>query len=68
MRTIISSRYQPSYRKSSHNNSNQSIHRRTPKYKKKIRFFDGYRCVHKLDFIDWILDLEEGFMNWEIYD
>ena len=32
------------------------INRRTPKYK-KTPFFD--REMHKLDFIDWLLDLEE---------
>ena len=36
-------------RKSSHNNNNQSIQRRTPNYKKNL-FLDGDMC--KLDFID----------------
>ena len=45
-------------RKSSHCNNDQYIHRRTPNYK-KIPFFDGDMC--KLDFIDWLLDLEEYF-------
>ena len=45
-------------RKSSHNNNDQYIQRRTPNYK-KISFFDGDMC--KLDFIDWLLDLEEYF-------
>ena len=37
----------------------------TPKYK-KLPFFDGE--MHKLDFIDWLLDLEEYFDYWEICD
>ena len=52
-------------RKSSHNNNDQSIQRRTPIYI-KISFFDGDTC--KLDFIDWLLDLEEYFTFWKIYD
>ena len=45
-------------RKSSHNNNDQYIHRHIPNYK-KIPFFDGDMC--KLDFINWLLDLEEYF-------
>ena len=45
-------------RKSSHNNMDQYIQKRTPNYK-KIPFFD--REMHKLDFIKWLLDLEEYF-------
>ena len=45
-------------RKSSHNNNDQYIQRRTSNYK-KISFFDGDMC--KLDYIDWFLDLEEYF-------
>ena len=52
-------------RKSSHNNNDQYIQRRTPNYK-KIPFFDGDMC--KLDFIDWVLDLEEYFNFWKICD
>jgi len=52
-------------RKSSHNNNDQSIQRRTPNYKKNS-FFSGDMC--KLDFIDWLLDLEEYFIFWKIYD
>lgn len=52
-------------RKLSHNNNDQYIHRRTPNYK-KILFFDGDMC--KLDFIDWLLDLEEYFNFWKICD
>ena len=33
---------------------------------KKISFFDGDMC--KLDFIDWLLDLEEYFNFWKICD
>ena len=44
-------------RKSSYNNNDQYIQRRTPN--KKIALFDGDMC--KLDFIDWLLDLEEYF-------
>ena len=50
-------------RKSSHNNNDQYIHWRTPNYE-KIPFFDGEMC--KLDFIDWLLDLEEYFNFWKI--
>ena len=52
-------------RKSSHNNNDQYIQRRTLNYK-KISFFDGDMC--KLDFIDWLLDLEEYFNFWKICD
>ena len=52
-------------RKSSHNNNDQYIQRRTPNYK-KIPFFDEDMC--KLDFIDWLLDLEEYFNFWKICD
>ena len=52
-------------RKSSHDNNDQSIQRRTPCYK-KISFFDGDMC--KLDFIDWLLYLEEYFNFWKICD
>ena len=52
-------------RKSSHNNNDQYIHIRTHNYK-KISFFDGDMC--KLDFIDWLLDLEEYFNFWKICD
>ena len=52
-------------RKSSHNNNDQYIQRRTHNYK-KISFFDGDIC--KLDFIDWLLDLEEYFNFWKICD
>ena len=50
-------------RKSDHNNNDQYIQRHTPSYK-KISFFDGNMC--KLDFINWILDLEEYFNFWKI--
>ena len=43
-------------RRSSHNNNDQYIQRRTPNYT-KIPFFDGDMC--KLGFIDWFLDLVE---------
>ena len=52
-------------RKSSHNNNDQYIQRRTPNYK-TIPFFDGDMC--NLDFIDWLLDLEEYFNYWKICD
>lgn len=52
-------------RKSSHNNNIQYIQRRTPNYK-KISFFDGDMC--RMDFIDWLLDLEEYFNFWKICD
>ena len=52
-------------KKSSHNNNDQYIQRRTPNYK-KIPFFDGDTC--KLDFIDWLLDFEEYFNFWKICD
>ena len=52
-------------RKSSHNNNDQYIQRHTPIYK-KISFFDGDMC--KLDFINWLLDLEEYFNFWKICD
>ena len=52
-------------KKSSHNNNDQYIQRHTPNYK-KIPFFDGDMC--KLDFIDWLLDLEEYFNFWKICD
>ena len=52
-------------RKSSHNNNDQYIQRHTPNYK-KISFFDGDMC--KLDFINWLLDLEEYFNFWKICD
>ena len=52
-------------RKSSHNNNDQYIQWRTPNYK-KIPFFDGDIC--KLDFINWLLDLEEYFNFWKICD
>ena len=52
-------------RKSSHNNNDQYIQRRTPNYK-KTPFFDGHMC--KLDFINWLLDLEEYFNFWKICD
>ena len=45
-------------RKSSHNNNDQYIQQHTLNYK-KIPFFDGDMC--KLDFIDWLLGLEEYF-------
>ena len=46
-------------------NNDQYIQRHTPTYM-KISFFDGDMC--KLDFIDWLLDLEEYFNFWKIYD
>ena len=49
-------------RKSSYNNNDQYIQRRTPN--KKIALFDGDMC--KLDFIDWLLHLEECFNFWKI--
>ena len=52
-------------RKSSHNNNDQYIQRCTPNYK-KVPFFDRDMC--KLDFIDWLLDLEEYFNFWKICD
>ena len=52
-------------RKSSHNNNDQYIQRRIPNYK-KIPFFDWDIC--KLDFIDWLLDLEEYFNFLKICD
>ena len=52
-------------RKSSHNNNDQYIQRRTPNYK-KISFSDCDMC--KLDFTDWLLDLEEYFNFWKICD
>ena len=52
-------------RKPSQNNNDQYIQRRIPTYK-KIPFFDGDMC--KLDFIDWLLDLEEYFNFWKICD
>ena len=52
-------------RKSSHSNNDQYIQRHTPNYK-KIPFFDGDMC--KLDFIDWLFDLEEYFKFWKICD
>ena len=52
-------------RKSSHNNNDQYIQQHTLNYK-KIPFFDGDMC--KLDFIDWLLDLEEYFNFWKICD
>ena len=52
-------------RKSSHNDNDQYIQRCTPNYK-KIPFFDGDMC--KLDFIDWLLDVEENFNFWKICD
>ena len=50
-------------RKPDHNNNDQYIQRHTPSYK-KISFFVGNMC--KLDFINWILDLEEHFNFWKI--
>ena len=44
--------------KSSHNNNDQYIQRHTSNYKKSP-FFDRDMC--KLDFIDWLFDLEEYF-------
>ncbi|XP_065629811.1 uncharacterized protein LOC112002211 [Quercus suber] len=52
-------------RKSSCNNNVRYIQRRTPSYK-KIPFFDGDMC--KMDFIDWLLDLEGYFNFWKICD
>ena len=51
----------PLARKSSQINTNRC----TPKYK-KIPFFDGEMC--KLDFIDWLLNLEEYFDYLKICD
>ena len=45
--------------------NDQYIQRCTPNYK-KISFFDGDMC--KLDFIDWLFDLEEYFKFWKICD
>ena len=45
--------------------NDQYIQRCTPNYK-KISFFDGDMC--KLDFIDWLLGLEEYFNFWKICD
>ena len=47
-------------RKSSYNNNDQYIQRSTPN--KKIALFDGDMC--KLDFLDWLLDLEE-YLNFQ---
>ena len=52
-------------RKSSHNDNDQYIQRRTTSYK-KIPFFDGDMC--KLDFIDCLLDLEDYFNFRKICD
>ena len=52
-------------RKLSCNNNVQYIQRCTPNYN-KIPFFDGDMC--KMDFIDWLLDLEEYFNFWKICD
>ena len=52
-------------RKSSCNNNVRYIQRCTPNYK-KIPFFDGDMC--KMDFVDWLLDLEEYFNFWKICD
>ena len=51
--------------KSSHNNNDQYIQRHTSNYKKSP-FFDRDMC--KLDFINWLLDLEEYFNFWKICD
>ena len=51
----------PLARKSSQINTNRC----TPKYK-KIPFFNGEMC--ELDFIDWLLNLEEYFDYLEICD
>ena len=51
----------PVARKSSQSNTNRC----TPKYK-KIPLFDGEIC--KLDFINWLLDLEDIFFYWEFCD
>ena len=52
-------------RKSSCNNNVRYIQRCTPNYK-KIPFFDRDMC--KIDFVDWLLDLEEYFNFWKICD
>ena len=49
-------------RKSSNNNIDQYIWRHTPKYN-KIPSFDGE--MRKLDFIDWLLDLQKYFNFWK---
>ena len=51
--------------RTSHNNNDQYIQQRTPN-NKKIPFFDEDMC--KLDFIDWLLDFEEYFNFWKIFD
>ena len=51
-------------RKSYHNNNYQYIQRYTPNYK-KISLFDGDMC--KLDFVDWLLNLEENFNFWKFF-
>ena len=45
-------------RKSSHNKNEQNIQWPAPNYK-KIPLFDG--DMRKLDFIDWLFNLEEYF-------
>jgi len=50
---------------SSHSNIGQSINGHIPKYN-KISFFDKRMC--NLYFIEWILDLEEYYNYWVIYD
>ena len=52
-------------RKSSCNKNVRYIQRRTPNYK-KIPFFDEDIC--KMDFVNWLLDLEEYFNFWKICD
>ena len=52
-------------RKSSHSNNDQYIQQRTSN-NKKIPFFDGDMCM--MDFVDWLLDLEEYFNFWKICD
>lgn len=52
-------------RKSSQSNTGQSIHGHITKYN-KISFLDERMC--NLDFIEWILDLEEYFNYWVICD
>ena len=52
-------------RKSSSNNNVRYIQRRIPN-NKKIPSFDGDMC--KMDFVDWLLDLEEYFNFWKICD
>ena len=52
-------------RKSSHIKNDQFIQRRILNYK-KISLFDGDMC--KLDFIDWLLDLDKYFNFWKICD